>query len=143
MTTADFMIDIALASGKVGVDQELYIEFPGDFCPSFVKGFSPSCTMNRWNNDWKTLDGTNYIKNCSYIKGRRVKAFLTKDDANAAAATAYKITISGVPTPVDPTGGHSYPHIFMTDALAAKVTGRTCPGTMNVTKSGFANSASL
>lgn len=140
-SSGDFMIDIALGSGLVVADQELYVEFPGDFCDAFYKGFTPSCTLNRWNADWATMDSNNYVKNCSFINGRRVKAFLAVDTNNAAAAAAYKLTISGVPTPLDPSGGHSFPIVYLTDAKAAKVTYRTAPGTMNVTKAGFGNAA--
>ena len=95
--------------------------------------------MNRRNADWASVDSNNYVKNCSYINGRKIRAYLTKDDANANAAAAYRVTIAGVPTPLDPYGGNSFPVVYLTEAKAAKVTYRTASGTMNVTKSGFGN----
>lgn len=77
--------------------------FPGDFDDAFYKGFSPSCSLTRRLPDWSGFDSTNFIDNCTYDNARRVRLFFKVDSANANAAWFYRLSISGVPTPLTPS----------------------------------------
>lgn len=78
-STATFTMDVVLPAGEVTADKAAFVQFPGDFCSAFATGFIPSCTLNRFKADWSGQDSENWVNNCSYVKGRKIKIFLKAD----------------------------------------------------------------
>lgn len=75
---------------------------------------------------------TNYMNNCSYVGGRRVKFYLKADLENAGKDLVYILSVSGIPTPFIPTTGGNLIQIQLTDASNI-ATYSTNPGHYNTT----------
>lgn len=61
-----------------------------------------------------------------------------KADAKNSEAKAYRLKLSGVPTPMDPATGYTLPtFIIPTAAATMAVSKRTAPGFMNISYAGF------
>lgn len=71
-SASNFIFDVWLDANQVKTTETLIVEWPGDFSEAFYKGFNPSCTLNRWIDNWSNLDPTSYVDNCSFVIDRKV-----------------------------------------------------------------------
>jgi len=59
---------------------------------------------------------------------RKVRIYLKTDSVNSVAKS-YRLTINGVPTPLEAYGGYSYPIILNPTTGTTTLSKRTCVGT--------------
>lgn len=131
-----------MPSGTVADNQEVFVQFPGEFEEAFYKKFNPGCKLYKKKDDWSGNEGDDLVQNCSFVKGRRVKMFLKKDTANAAAAKAYRLTVSSVPTPLGSSSGYTYPAIIVPSIGKTTLSKMSVPGMMNSTFYNFGEDSS-
>ena len=77
----------------------LWLQFPGSLDQAFFYGASPSITLFRIYDS----TNTNLVAGISLMRGRRVAVSLKADASNAVIACNYTLTISGIPTPMNPS----------------------------------------
>jgi len=62
---------------------------------------------------------------------------LKTDTGNSALSARYTVTISGIPTPNEPTRGHNFVHVLSSeDSTNLYIKYRTTPGAINATMKG-------